>query len=99
MPPRTRKDDKDEQTAAPPPAPAPAPAPDPPQPPPPADPLEPSVEQAAAARRSAMDGVTDADRGMVDALLAERRGYLQRGMNDRVGQVDEQLRLRGYHDE
>jgi hypothetical protein len=33
---------------------------------------------------------------MVAALLRERAGYVQRGMDDRVGQVDDQLRLRGY---
>jgi hypothetical protein len=33
---------------------------------------------------------------MVAALLREREGYVGRGMDDRVAQVDEQLRLRGY---
>lgn len=33
---------------------------------------------------------------MVAALLREREGYVQRGMNDRVAQVDEQLKLRGH---
>ncbi|MFJ6645774.1 hypothetical protein ACIQPS_08945 [Streptomyces sp. NPDC091290] len=32
---------------------------------------------------------------MVAALLREREGYVQRGMDDRVAQVDDQLRLRG----
>ncbi|MFM9652762.1 hypothetical protein [Streptomyces galilaeus] len=32
---------------------------------------------------------------MVAALLRERAGYVARGMDDRVAQVDEQLRLRG----
>lgn len=32
---------------------------------------------------------------MVAALLRERAGYVVRGMNDRVDQVDEQLKLRG----
>ena len=41
--------------------------------------------------------VTPANRGMVDALLIERRGYEQRGgMDARVALVNEQLRLRGY---
>ena len=54
-------------------------------------------EHAAEARRDAFAAVKPADRGMVDALLAERRGYEQRGgMADRIGQVDEQLRTRGY---
>jgi len=57
---------------------------------------EPTVEQAAQRRRDAMEGVKPADRGMAEALLAERRGYEQRGMDDRVALVDEQLRLRGY---
>lgn len=33
---------------------------------------------------------------MVAALLREREGYVQRGMDDRVAQVDEQLKLRGH---
>lgn len=33
---------------------------------------------------------------MVAALLREREGYVSRGMDDRVGQVDEQLALRGH---
>ena len=33
---------------------------------------------------------------MVAALLREREGYASRGMTDRVKQVDEQLKLRGY---
>jgi hypothetical protein len=32
----------------------------------------------------------------IDALLIERAGYVRRGLPDRVAQVDEQLRLRGY---
>ncbi|MFF0136762.1 hypothetical protein ACFYRN_09975 [Streptomyces sp. NPDC005227] len=32
---------------------------------------------------------------MVAALLRERAGYVGRGMQDRVAQVDEQLQLRG----
>jgi len=36
------------------------------------------------------------DDPMVAALLREREGYLGRGMDDRVKQVDEQLALRGY---
>lgn len=56
----------------------------------------PDIRQAAAARRDAFEAVAPADRGMVDALLAERRGYVQRDLTNRVAQVDEQLRLRGY---
>nr|SBP00103.1 hypothetical protein BN4615_P9619 [Nonomuraea gerenzanensis] len=33
---------------------------------------------------------------MIAALLREREGYVQRGLDDRVAQVDEQLSLRGY---
>jgi len=33
---------------------------------------------------------------MVAALLRERAGYVNRGMGDRVAQVDEQLALRGH---
>lgn len=41
--------------------------------------------------------VTEAERtaSEVAALQAERRGYVARGLKDRVEQVDEQLRLRG----
>lgn len=34
--------------------------------------------------------------GEVDALLAEREGYLARGLSDRVAETDEQLKIRGY---
>ncbi|MFI9552642.1 hypothetical protein [Nonomuraea endophytica] len=33
---------------------------------------------------------------MIAALLREREGYVVRGMEDRVAQVDEQLKLRGH---
>lgn len=33
---------------------------------------------------------------MVAALLRERAGLVERGLNDRVAQVDEQLALRGH---
>ncbi|MCE7008734.1 hypothetical protein LWC34_38875 [Kibdelosporangium philippinense] len=32
---------------------------------------------------------------MIDALLHERQGYVQRGLKDRVAQIDEQIVLRG----
>ena len=48
--------------------------------------------RAAEKRRASLAGPNDS---MVEALLVERRGYVQRGMEDRVAQVDEQLRLRG----
>jgi len=54
-------------------------------------------ETAARARADAYANVAPADRGMVDALLVERRGYEQRGgMQERVDLVNEQLRVRGY---
>lgn len=34
---------------------------------------------------------------MVAALLRERATLTQRGLDDRVSQVDEQLKLRGYN--
>jgi hypothetical protein len=33
---------------------------------------------------------------VIAALLRERRGYVVRGLDDRVAAVDEQLELRGY---
>ena len=58
-----------------------------------------SHARAASARRDAYANVKAGERGMVDALLAERRGYEQRGgMADRIRQVTEQLKLRGYED-
>lgn len=58
-----------------------------------------SHTRAASARRDAYANVKAGERGMVDALLAERRGYEQRGgMADRIRQVTEQLKLRGYED-
>lgn len=33
---------------------------------------------------------------MIAALLRERAGYVTRGLDDRVAQVDEQLKLRGH---
>ena len=33
---------------------------------------------------------------LIEALLIERAGYVQRGLKDRVRQVDEQLHLAGY---
>lgn len=43
-----------------------------------------------------MTEVPQTDDPMVAALLREREGYVSRGLDDRVAQVDEQLRLRGY---
>lgn len=33
---------------------------------------------------------------MIAALLRERAGYLERGLEERVAAVDEQLKVRGY---
>ncbi|MET8401392.1 hypothetical protein [Streptomyces sp900116325] len=33
---------------------------------------------------------------MIAGLLREREAYVQQGLDDRVAQVDEQLKLRGY---
>ena len=53
---------------------------------------------AAEKRAKASGGVTDSERKRldIDALLAERRGYVQRGLDDRVSAVDEALAARGY---
>lgn len=59
--------------------------------------LEAPHATAARARSDAYANVSPANRGMVDALMAERRGYEQRGdMQERVALVNEQLRLRGF---
>lgn len=34
--------------------------------------------------------------GMVAALLRERAGYIQRGLTERVAEVDKQIKLRGH---
>ncbi|WP_328962969.1 hypothetical protein [Streptomyces virginiae] len=39
------------------------------------------------------------DRKMIAALLREREGYVRRGEDDRVRQVDEQLTFHGYEAE
>ncbi|MFC6017219.1 hypothetical protein ACFP2T_13505 [Plantactinospora solaniradicis] len=84
-----------EAPATPPETPNPAADPTPPGTPPAAP--EQTASRAAARRRDAYEDVKPADRNMVDALLVERNGYVQRGdQADRVKQVDEQLKLRGY---
>ncbi len=45
-------------------------------------------KSAAEARAAAL---RDHDRMIVGALQDERRGYVQRGLDDRVAQVDEQI--------
>lgn len=57
----------------------------------------PAQREAAAKRRSAAHSdVMGRDQAVVDALLIERRGYVQRGRADRVAQVDEQLARHGH---
>ncbi len=53
--------------------------------------------EAATARRQAEEGFTpdERDAQVVQALLTERQGYVQRGLDGRVAQVDEQIRARG----
>ncbi len=70
---------------------APKPTPDPA---PAADPTPDPAPAAAAAKKRAAAKTVD-DPGMVDALLAERRGYVQRNLPDRVRLVDEQIRHYG----
>ena len=55
-------------------------------------------EQASAAqkRKAAADGKPDVARGYIEALLAERRGYVTRGLDDRVSQVDAELERLGH---
>lgn len=52
--------------------------------------------QRAAAKRAAALESPDQNEKWIAALLEERRGYVTRGLDDRVKQVDEQLKLRGY---
>lgn len=52
-------------------------------------------QQAAGKRAAAVAGLDQRTANEVAGLLEERRGYVTRGLDDRVAQVDEQLRLRG----
>ena len=53
------------------------------------------LDRAAAKREAAANAQPDPEQGYIDALLEERRGYVVYGRDDRVADVDEQLRLRG----
>lgn len=53
------------------------------------------VDETTAAVPDARAAAASSD-PMVAALLRERDGYVQLGLEDRVAQVDEQLRLRDY---
>ncbi len=52
-------------------------------------------KRAEAADKRAEAAAGRSNPGMVEALLAERRGYVQRELPDRVKQVDEQIRYYG----
>lgn len=54
-------------------------------------------DQAAARMRREASEKAQRD-GMVDALVRERQGYVTRGLDERVAQVDEQLRHYGAED-
>lgn len=57
---------------------------------------EAELAQAAKGRAAAFANVPAGRlQGDIDALMAERRGYVTRSMTDRVALVDEQIRLRG----
>lgn len=52
---------------------------------------------AATKRRQAEDGFTPEEREtqLLAALAEERRGYVARGLTERVAQVDEQIKAHG----
>lgn len=52
------------------------------------------IQRAAAKRRTALGA--DGNPQYVDALLAERRGYVMRGLDARVADVDTELDRHGY---
>jgi L-lactate utilization protein LutB len=52
------------------------------------------VQRAGQKRQDALKG-RNHTREYIDALLEERRGYVVRGLDDRIAQVDDQIRLRG----
>lgn len=59
--------------------------------------VESSDHRAAAAKRAAAAAGTDPRTvNEIAGLLEERKGYVTRGLDDRVAQVDEQLALRGH---
>lgn len=53
-------------------------------------------QRRAAEKRAAAHADAEGRDPYIGALLDERRGYVVRGLDDRVAQVDEQLALRGY---
>ena len=54
-------------------------------------------DQAAARMRREASEKAQRE-GMVDALVRERQGYVTRGLDDRVAQVDAQLKHYGAED-
>ncbi|MGI5293266.1 hypothetical protein ACQEVF_59515 [Nonomuraea polychroma] len=54
----------------------------------------PHEHEPDSSERAPREPVTDD--GMVAALLREREGYVQRGLRERVAEVDEQLKIRGH---
>ncbi len=55
----------------------------------------PPPASADAAKAASKRAAAAADPRMVESLLAERRGYVARGKDDRVALVDEQIRHSG----
>ena len=55
-------------------------------------------KRRAAAEAADPSAEPRTDDPQVAALLREREGYVTRGLDDRVSQVDEQLRLHGYEE-
>lgn len=53
-------------------------------------------EQIEKKRRAAVSDAPKRDDRMIAALRREREGLVQAGKDDRVEQVDEQLKLHGY---
>ena len=57
----------------------------------------PSHAEAAEKRAAAAAAAPDVNRGLIDALLVERHGYVMRGDRaDRVAQVDAELERLGH---
>lgn len=62
----------------------------------PVETVETDDQRRAAEKRAAAHADAEGRDPYIGALLDERRGYVVRGLDDRVAQVDEQLALRGY---
>lgn len=57
---------------------------------------EPTNRETQDAKHEAATSGAQPESQYVDALLEERRGYETHGRADRVAEVDEQLKARGY---